>query len=74
MNSASVPTKTILLIIDPQIDFHPGGSLGVPGADGDSARIAAFINDNLDQIDEIYVSLDSHHRIHIVYGVYWQNI
>jgi len=71
MSSAAESTKTILLIIDPQIDFHPGGSLGVPGADEDSARIAAFINDNLDQIDEIYVSLDSHHRIHIAHGVFW---
>ena len=24
-------SKNILLIIDPQVDFHPGGSLGVPG-------------------------------------------
>ena len=39
--------KKTLLIIDPQNDFHPavdenskGGSLGVPGANEDSARIA----------------------------------
>jgi hypothetical protein len=24
--------KIVLLIIDPQVDFHPGGSLAVPGA------------------------------------------
>ena len=32
-----------LLIIDPQIDFHEGGSLGVPGATKDSERIAALL-------------------------------
>ena len=62
-----------LFIIDPQIDFHPGGSLGVPGAHEDSAKIAAFIRDNADKIDQIIVSLDSHHRIHIAHGVFWRN-
>ena len=63
----------ILFIIDPQNDFHPGGTLGVPGANEDSARIADFIRTNIDAIDEIYVSLDSHHRIHIAHGVFWKN-
>ena len=65
--------KNILFIIDPQIDFHPGGSLGVPGAHEDSSRIADFIRRNIEQIDEIHVSLDSHHRIHIAHGVFWKN-
>ena len=63
----------ILFIIDPQNDFHPGGSLGVPGAHEDSRRIANFIRNNLESIDQIYVSLDSHHRIHIAHGVFWKN-
>ena len=29
---------TCLLIIDPQVDFHEGGSLAVPGATADSER------------------------------------
>jgi nicotinamidase/pyrazinamidase len=65
--------NNILFIIDPQNDFHPGGTLGVPGANEDSARIADFIRNNIDAIDEIYVSLDSHHRIHIAHGVFWKN-
>ena len=65
--------KNILFIIDPQNDFHPGGSLGVPGAHEDSTRIASFITTNLQNIDEIYVSLDSHHRIHIAHGVFWKD-
>eukprot|EP00597_Dinobryon_sp_UTEXLB2267_P010866 CAMPEP_0170100334 /NCGR_PEP_ID=MMETSP0020_2-20130122/1595_1 /TAXON_ID=98059 /ORGANISM="Dinobryon sp., Strain UTEXLB2267" /LENGTH=117 /DNA_ID=CAMNT_0010323207 /DNA_START=38 /DNA_END=388 /DNA_ORIENTATION=+ len=35
--------KTSLFIIDPQVDFHPGGSLAVPGANEDSQRIADMI-------------------------------
>ena len=62
-----------LFVIDPQRDFHSGGSLGIPGADEDSARIAGFIRSNIDAIDEIYVSLDSHHRIHIAHGIFWKN-
>lgn len=69
----STKNHNILFIIDPQNDFHPGGSLGVPGANEDSARIAEFISRNLHTIDEIYVSLDSHHRIHIAHSVFWQN-
>ncbi len=65
--------SNILFIIDPQNDFHPGGTLGVPGANEDSARIAAFITANHQKIDEIYVSLDSHHRIHIAHSVFWTN-
>ena len=65
--------RTTLFIIDPQIDFHPGGSLGVPGATEDSTRIADFILENIDRIDDIVVSLDSHHRIHIAHGVFWRN-
>ena len=53
--------KNILLIIDPQVDFHPGGSLAVQGANEDSARIASLISENIQDIDEIYVTLDSHH-------------
>jgi hypothetical protein len=60
--SRSMPhNKLILLIIDPQNDFHPGGSLGIAGANDDSARIAAFIDRHISAIDEIYVTLDSHH-------------
>ncbi len=53
--------KIILLIIDPQVDFHGGGSLAVNGADGDSERIATFIRSNVKNIDEIIVTMDSHH-------------
>ena len=42
MNS-KVGHKSILLLIDPQRDFHAGGRLTVPCADADSERIAEMI-------------------------------
>ena len=72
-NAKNTESKNVLFIIDPQNDFHVGGTLGVPGAHEDSARIADFIRSNTDAIDGIYVSLDSHHRLHIAHGVFWKN-
>jgi hypothetical protein len=45
----------------PQNDFHAGGTLGVPGALEDSSRIADMIRKHSRDIDEIYVTMDSHH-------------
>lgn len=52
---------TALLIVDPQRDFHEGGSLAVPGAIEDAARIAQLITSHAECIDELIVTLDSHH-------------
>jgi len=65
--------KTALLIIDPQVDFHEGGSLAVAGATDDSTRLAELIQSKGDQIDQIYITLDSHHRLHIAHAVFWKN-
>jgi nicotinamidase-related amidase len=73
MASLMPHNKLILLIIDPQNDFHPGGSLAIASANEDSARIAAFIDRHISAIDEIYVTLDSHHKLHIAHGAYWTN-
>jgi len=61
-----------LLIIDPQNDFHEGGSLAVPGATEDSRRIAEFIEANMDKIERVVVSLDTHHSMHIHNGNFWE--
>ena len=37
------PPGVILLIIDPQVDFHEGGSLAISGATADSERITKMI-------------------------------
>lgn len=43
------------------------------GANEDSQRIAAMVTNNMEGIDEIYVTLDSHHRNHIAHAVFWTN-
>ena len=63
---------TTLLIIDPQNDFHPGGSLAIPSADEDARRLALFISSNAAAIDEIVVTLDSHHKLHIAHAAFWR--
>eukprot|EP01036_Dinobryon_divergens_P022312 gene22312-30556_t len=65
--------QIILLIIDPQIDFHEGGSLAVPGSTEDAKRIARMIMDHLDDIGEIFVTLDSHHKKHIAHAAFWSD-
>ena len=60
-----------LFIIDPQNDFHEGGSLAVAGATEDSKRIADLIERHPFEIDHIFVSLDAHHRVHIAHGAFW---
>mmetsp|Transcript_12903 Transcript_12903/g.23257 ORF Transcript_12903/g.23257 Transcript_12903/m.23257 type:complete len:292 (+) Transcript_12903:158-1033(+) len=62
---------TCLLIVDPQNDFHPGGSLAIPTANEDAVRIAKMIMDNLHEISEIFVTLDTHMQYHISHGLFW---
>ena len=64
---------TTLLIIGPQNDFHPGGSLAIPTADADAERTARFIRAHARRIDRIVVTLDSHQRVHIAHGIFWVN-
>lgn len=58
--------KIILLIVDPQNDFHdhdrlPAPALPVKGAMEDARRIGKMIRENIHHFDEIYVTMDSHH-------------
>jgi len=64
---------TAVLIIDPQNDFHEGGSLAVAGATADSARTAQMIEDHLDEIYQISVTLDSHLKLHIANPYFWMD-
>ncbi len=64
-----------LLIIDPQIDFcdpHTG-ALYVPNAEHDMRRLANMIRRLKDKIDDIHVTLDSHHLIHIAHPIFWKD-
>jgi len=65
---------THLLVIDPQNDFvAPSGSLFVPGADQDMARLCAFMERNGDLIDDIHVTLDSHREVDIAHPIFWMD-
>jgi nicotinamidase-related amidase len=79
--------QTKLLIIDPQNDFcdlpeawlprsplndalaRP--ALPVAGAHADMQRLAAVIRTSLSEIDEIIVTLDSHHRVDVAHPPFW---
>lgn len=73
MTSFNSESKYTVLIIDPQIDFYPGGSLAIPTANEDSERIAEFIRRHSNQIENIHITLDSHHKLHIAHGAFWTN-
>ena len=66
---SSVSGGVSLLIIDPQNDFHPGGSLAIPSSGEDATRIATFIRTR--NIDRIVITLDSHQRMHIAHAIFW---
>lgn len=67
-------TVNALLIIDPQKDFTvPGAPLYVQGAEADCQRTADFIRKNVHSIDKIFVTLDSHHKLDISHGCFWQD-
>jgi nicotinamidase-related amidase len=65
--------RQTLLIIDPQNDFHGGGSLAVPGADEDAERIASFIRSSFQSIERLVITLDSHNKLHIAHGAFWKS-
>ena len=65
--------KVHLFCIDIQRDFceppgNGGGALFVPGADQDMDRLANFISRCASKLDDIDVTLDSHHPVHIQFG------
>ena len=61
-----------LLIIDPQIDFcDPNGALFVPGADQDMIRLGEMIIRLKRKINDIHVTLDSHHLVDIAHPIFW---
>ncbi len=64
-----------LLVIDPQVDFcDPArGALYVPGAEEDMRRLAAMVRRLKGRLDDVHVTLDSHHFIHIAHPVFWKD-
>ena len=62
-----------VLLIDPQVDFHPGGSLAIETANDDSDRLAKLIRENPSAITQITVTLDTHQRLHIANPLFWKD-
>jgi len=61
-----------LFIIDPQNDFcDPKGALSVPGADEDMARLARMIGRLNGKINQIHVTLDTHHYVDVAHPIFW---
>jgi len=63
------------LVIDPQNSFcHPAeGELYVPGAEKDAERLAKLIGKLLHEIDDIHVTLDTHHEMDVAHPIFWLN-
>ena len=53
------------------LGYPKAWSLGVSGAFEDSRRIADMIDTYRDDIDEIYLALDTHHKLHIAHAKSW---
>lgn len=62
-------SQYVLLIIDPQVDFHERGNLAVAGATKDSEKIIDLIKRA--PPTAIYVSLDTHTPNHIGHAGFW---
>lgn len=67
--------KLHLVIIDPQNDFADSkGTLFVPGADSDMKdRLPKFIRRMKEKIEDIHITLDSHHTVDIAHPIFWTN-
>lgn len=66
--------KNALILIDVQYDFtNPKGALFVPGAVEDCKRTASFILNNIDEIDYMATTLDSHVENDIAHPSFWKD-
>ena len=77
--SCATSSRSVLLLIDPQNDFCdlPATALGTPalpvaGADADMRRVADLIERGGAGLDDIVITLDSHHRVDIAHPTFWR--
>lgn len=64
--------RTLLLAVDVQRDFMDGGVLGVNGALDDVRRLTRFMYDNMENITEIAVTMDTHAPQQIFHPCWWR--
>lgn len=66
--------KNKLLIIDPQNDFcSPDGALYVKNAEKDMKRLKNFAIENINNIDDIYITQDTHFPYDIAHPTFWMD-
>jgi nicotinamidase-related amidase len=66
--------KIHLIVIDPQNDFcDPKGALFVGGADKDMSNLAKMVARIGDKLDDIHVTMDTHHLVDIAHPLFWIN-
>lgn len=84
--SCAASSRSVLLLIDPQNDFcdlpvaasgagDGAGStpaLPVTGADADMWRVADLIERGGTGLDDIVITLDSHHRVDMAHPTFWR--
>ena len=84
--SCATSSRSVLLLIDPQNDFcdlpaaasGAGDGVGstpalpVAGADADMRRVADLIERGGTGLDDIVITLDSHHRVDIAHPTFWR--
>lgn len=78
--SCATSSRSVLLLIDPQNDFCdlPATASGTPalpvaGADADMRRVADLIERGGAGLDDIVITLDSHHRVDIAHSTFWRS-
>lgn len=66
-------TNVQLVIIDPQQDFmdNPDSALAVPGGNADMIRLAAMVRRLGSRLDDVHVTLDSHHLVDVGHPAMW---
>lgn len=66
--------KVDLLIIDPQVDFcDPSGALYVKNAEKDMSRVTKMIKRIHPKLNDIHVTLDTHHYVDIAHPIFWKD-
>lgn len=63
--------RNVLLVIDPQRDFCEGGKLAVAGGKAAMKNIADMLKKSSRFFDDVIVTFDQHHAIHIAHPVWF---
>lgn len=73
-SAASDEETTALVLVDYQHDFtDPTGTLSVPGAQEDVARLLRWFYTSAQKITTIYASLDTHLPFQIFFSAWWRD-